>query len=346
VDKLCIALPKAQVGGSYVFLRHFQNYLAQNGIPWTNNLDDDYDFLFFNSWTVPYPVVLRAKQERSNLRVIQRVDGAAQDYGRKDGADWLQRALNTLADLTIFQSAYSYSATFERYHVIGTPGPIIHNPADITHFSPAHDYHSTDRARVISVGWSPNPLKGTWRIPILAEQNPEVEFIVVGQAGWKPTPSNVRALGVLEHDRLPEALRGADAYLSLIENDACPNVILEALACGLPVVYLPSGGVPELVREAGQSFDTHEEFPKALAEVMTHREQYAERARQIAVDYHSPELIFRCYLDAIRESQRRLLPAMPTIMRGYFDHYAFQARQEARKWRNILSGKQPLRKPQ
>ena len=33
-------------------------------------------------------------------------------------------------------------------------------------------------------------------------------------------------------------------------NDPCPSVVLEAMACSLPVVYPKSGGVPELVGDA------------------------------------------------------------------------------------------------
>ena len=39
----------------------------------------------------------------------------------------------------------------------------------------------------------------------------------------------------------------ADAFITLNYNDNCPNKVLEALSCGLPVIYSDTGGTPELV---------------------------------------------------------------------------------------------------
>src|SRR5207248_3199179 len=50
----------------------------------------------------------------------------------------------------------------------------------------------------------------------------------------------------------PALYRRAHLLLHTKRNDPCPNVVLEALSCGLPVVHSASGGLPELVgREAG-----------------------------------------------------------------------------------------------
>ena len=80
-------------------------------------------------------------------------------------------------------------------------------------------------------------------------------------------------------------------------NDACPRLVVEAMSCGLPVVYSASGGTPELVgKEAGIGIPApldwekvHPPSPVALAsavlEVHKNYNDYAEAARRRAVDH-------------------------------------------------------------
>ena len=43
--------------------------------------------------------------------------------------------------------------------------------------------------------------------------------------------------------------------------DPCPNTVIEAMACGLPVVHVESGGVPELVGpNAGAGVPAHDDW--------------------------------------------------------------------------------------
>lgn len=93
----------------------------------------------------------------------------------------------------------------------------------------------------------------------------------------------------------PAVYRAADAYLMTKHNDPCPNVVLEAVASGLPVLYSASGGAPELVgTEAGVGLAVPETFdetpvppPLAIAEGMARiigaRARMAEAARARAV---------------------------------------------------------------
>jgi glycosyltransferase involved in cell wall biosynthesis len=64
--------------------------------------------------------------------------------------------------------------------------------------------------------------------------------------------SSVSFLGPYTQDQAPSIYQAADAYVMTKYLDPCPNTVLEAMSCGLPVLYSASGGVPELVGpEAG-----------------------------------------------------------------------------------------------
>jgi glycosyltransferase involved in cell wall biosynthesis len=59
-------------------------------------------------------------------------------------------------------------------------------------------------------------------------------------------------LGVVPGERIPELDRSAHFYFSAEINPPCPNSVIEALACGLPVAGFGMGSLPELVTpEAG-----------------------------------------------------------------------------------------------
>jgi glycosyltransferase involved in cell wall biosynthesis len=62
---------------------------------------------------------------------------------------------------------------------------------------------------------------------------------------------NIRpvSLGWIEYERARcLAYAAADIYMHCAIADNFPNVVLESIACGTPVLALPAGGVPELVR--------------------------------------------------------------------------------------------------
>lgn len=53
---------------------------------------------------------------------------------------------------------------------------------------------------------------------------------------------------IADHNELVRYYRAADIYVHVARADTFPNVVLEALACGLPVVANNVGGVPEQVK--------------------------------------------------------------------------------------------------
>ena len=319
--KLCIPIAVKPEGGMYTFIGNLTRWLTARGIAYTADLSGDYDVLFVNSWVVPPADVRRIKRDRPDVTIVHRVDGSAEDYGGNPDSDRLQGRVNVFTDLTIFQSEYSRFSTREKFKIIAADGPVIYNPVDTARFTP--EGSRTDlppSPRIACASWSMNRRKGTWQIDELAERNPDLSFVLCGRfEGVRPLP-NVTNLGHLAHDRLAEVLRSCDVFLNLSENDPCPNVVLEALASGLPVVYRPSGGVPELVGDCGAGFELAH-FRDVLNGVLRDRDRLSAAARARVLSRFAPDIIFPQYLDAIRAAVARPERSNAEILRLAVDGY-------------------------
>jgi glycosyltransferase involved in cell wall biosynthesis len=77
----------------------------------------------------------------------------------------------------------------------------------------------------------------------------------------------VRFLGA-RHD-IPDLLVGAAFLVHTADSEGCPNVIMEAMACGRAVVATDAGDIPHLVDDGKTGFVVPREDETALAGRMT-----------------------------------------------------------------------------
>ena len=103
-------------------------------------------------------------------------------------------------------------------------------------------------------------------------------------------------LGRYAQAEAPAIFRRAHVLLHTKVNDPCPSLVIEAMACGLPVVYPRSGGVPELVGDdAGIGVPHPDGFERdeppsaealadAVTRVLADLPAYAAAARARAVE--------------------------------------------------------------
>ena len=87
---------------------------------------------------------------------------------------------------------------------------------------------------------------------------------------------SLKIIGPYSQSEACQIYQSADVYITTKYLDPCPNSVIEAMACGLPVIYSNSGGIPELVGDkCGLGLDVpldweeiHVPEPLAIAESM------------------------------------------------------------------------------
>ena len=251
-------------GGSNQFLTALREELGRRGLQVSDGrFGKSTRACLLHSYLVDADRLAAAIPE--GCRVVHRVDGPIQLYrGSDDGADREIVGINsTLADATVFQSQWSLEAHGQLGIELCNP-VVIPNAVDPSIFHRPEEHDSAARVRVIATSWSDNPLKGTATFAALARasDSKRFDFTFVGRA---PSPlDGVRHVEPLPSRELADELRAHDVYVAPSVNEPCSNALLEALACGLPVLYRRSGSHGELVGDAGLGFEDEEEAAAQL----------------------------------------------------------------------------------
>ncbi len=110
------------------------------------------------------------------------------------------------------------------------------------------------RVQLVIVGGEPD--RGAYRRRILA---------LTGQLGLS---DRVVLAGRQPYERIPLYLAAADASVLASRNEGCPNVVLESLACGRPVVATRVGAVPDILSSDDYGRTVPVQSPDALAEAI------------------------------------------------------------------------------
>ena len=97
-------------------------------------------------------------------------------------------------------------------------------------------------------------------------------------------------------EQLAGILREQDIYITASQNDPCSNAVIEALACGLPVLYRNDGGHPELVGYGGLPFSEQGDIVPQLETIAANYEMFQ---RLIAVP--TMDEVAESYLTLLRE---------------------------------------------
>jgi glycosyltransferase involved in cell wall biosynthesis len=144
-----------------------------------------------------------------------------------------------------------------------------------------------------------------------------VKRLMLMSLGHRPPPQEAGIpwmhFGFVTDDRLLSLMySAADLFVIPSRQDNLPNTVLEALACGLPVVGFDVGGIPEMVRPGVTGLLAPSGDVEALGSAIVGlldddagRREMALNCRQVAVEEYPLELQARRYSDLYSAVQRR-----------------------------------------
>jgi glycosyltransferase involved in cell wall biosynthesis len=147
-----------------------------------------------------------------------------------------------------------------RYGIPSKPVSVAHNGVDLKAYSPGVGQVSNLTYKLLVVEGS---LGGGYESGLgnavqlaegLAARGWPMEVLVAGEvsealkAEWAAKSAvPLKWAGLVKREAVPDLMRAAHLLFSADVHPSCPNSVIEALACGLPVVSFETGSLAELV---------------------------------------------------------------------------------------------------
>lgn len=224
------------------------------------------------SWQLFAAPVIWIGWLRSTPVIVNYRGGEAREYLRSS-ARWVKPSIARASHLVV-PSGFLQQVFSE----VGLAADVIPNIIDLETFFPASQSPSaTEFTLVITRNLEPiYGLDTAIRALALArEQVPDIRLKIAGSGPQAAElqqlveqlglTDRVAFLGRLERQQIVELYHSAHAMLNPSRVDNMPNSILEALACGLPVVSTDVGGIPYIVEDGSTALLVPPDDPRQMA---------------------------------------------------------------------------------
>ena len=217
----------------------------------------------------PTPAILVAKLYRRKI-ILNYHSGEAEDHLRR----WRRSTIPILkrVDAVVVPSKYLVRV----FQDFGIPATAIFNIVELDKFS------YRERSEIRPLFLSNRNLEPHYGVDcvlrafaIIQRQIPEAALTIAGDGSQRSALEDLNRqlglkqtsfLGRVEHDEIYQLYSNSDIFLNASKIDNQPLSILEAFACGLPVVTTDAGGIPDIVRNGETGFVVAIGDSEALAE--------------------------------------------------------------------------------
>lgn len=286
--KICFTMKpiNTSFGGGNQFLNNFINYLHDNICIVYDLKDDDIDIIFMMDPRIltlnkiSLDMVKKYKLLHPNVIIIHRINDLDKTRNNNNVLDpIIIDAINTTDDICVFVSEYTRKY-FKNIGYKNNQVHVIFNGCDTNIFYPINK--KQDKIKIVTHHWSLNENKGYDYYDILdkyLDKHPELEFIFIGRGfNDRYKPKNIKMIGPFYGQELGDAIKQCDIYITGSKYDACPMHVVEALACGLPILYHEElGGGSEICHKCGEMFTDESSLIKKLNHMIKNLDEYKNK---------------------------------------------------------------------
>lgn len=267
------------LGGPTSFQAKLMQGLEKNGIQaHFNPHDPAVKTILVVGGTKHLPAIYQAR--RQGKRIVQRLNGmnwihrkkktGIRHYLRSEYGNFILSFIRKhLADAIVYQSQFARSWWQSAYGSSKVDSNVIYNGVDLETYHPLGvNERPTDHIRILLVeghlgqGNEAGLSNAIQLVEQLQQSIPQpIELMIAGKVPQdiieKVTATTniwLSWAGVIPRHEIPRLDRSAHLLFSADLNAACPNSVIEALACGLPVVSYATGSLPEILKhDAGRT---------------------------------------------------------------------------------------------
>jgi glycosyltransferase involved in cell wall biosynthesis len=230
---------------------------------------------------------------RRNLEVVEMVKRRLNERAFASATrlvTWCQWAAYSLVE--------DYGVPLDKINVI-PPG------VDLNLFRPSLLGKQSERVRILFVGGQFERKGGHDLLEAARGLGDQVELDIVTGPEAPAIPVGVRAR--VHHGLKPQSeklvalYRAADIFVLPSRGDCMPQAVIEAIACGLPVVATRVGAIPEMVTDGVNGYLVPAREPRALAEAIGALVRYPGRRHPMG---HRSRVLAQQVYDADQNNRR------------------------------------------
>jgi glycosyltransferase involved in cell wall biosynthesis len=275
MSRICIVPRVEGLAGVASFRLKFENGLRARGIDVTYDLSQSADAILVLAGTKNLLPLWRA--HRRGQRIVQRLDGVNWVHRvRWAGLKYSVRAMygnanlsfirRRLADRVIYQSNFIKNWWEDWYRPARIPSSVILNGVDLNQYTPDGSHERPKgfyRILVVEGSLAGGLDTGLYSAVELAKKlsgKYKIELMILGRVDTHTKSKlehqesfNIQFVNAVPREQIPFLERSSHLFFSAEVNPPCPNSVIEALACGLPVIGFDTGSLSEIVQgDAGR----------------------------------------------------------------------------------------------